>query len=186
MKSSLFKKIKHHKLLLLILSIILAYFLFQESYFDPLREFILKTGYFGTFVAGIFFSYGFTSAPATAVFLLIAKEQNLWLAVIIGGLGSLVGNFFIFNFIKKYFKDDIKKVAKQKLVLYVEHKLSHKIRKYVALASAGIILASPLPDEIGISMLAFTHMVSPKEFYIASFILHSLGILVIIWFGSLI
>lgn len=108
MKKSRFK-IKYPKLLLLLLSIIISVIYFYEGKtYPPLHNFLLSLGYVGVFLSGIFYAYGFTAAPATATLLVLAKEQNIILGGLIGGLGALLSDVAIFLFIKYSFADEIK------------------------------------------------------------------------------
>jgi hypothetical protein len=55
--------------------------LFWEARAHPqLNDFLVSLGYPGTFLAGILYAYGFTSAPATAVLLILSVEQDIFLA----------------------------------------------------------------------------------------------------------
>ena len=86
----LLKRLKYPKFLLLILTIAIAYLLFSDESFSPIRQIILSSGIIGLFLAGILFDYGFTSAPAIAILLLMAPTYNIFFATLIAGLGSVV------------------------------------------------------------------------------------------------
>jgi uncharacterized membrane protein YdjX (TVP38/TMEM64 family) len=47
-------------------------------------------------------------------------------------------------------------------------------------AIAGLIISSPLPDELGVSMLAGLTTINAKKLSIISFIMNSLGILIML------
>ncbi len=179
-------RIKYPKLLLLLLTFIFAYFLFKERNFMPFHNFLLDFGYYGTFLAGIFFTYGFTAAPATAVLLILAKEQNILLAGFIAGFGALAGDLIIFNFIRHSFADEIDKLSKEKAITRFNNKIPGLLTKYLILITAGFIIASPLPDEIGVSLLAASSSISTRLFSIISYTLNTIGIFVILLIGSLI
>ena len=76
--NKILSKIKYPKFLLLILTFVIAYFIFKGKSLLPFHDALLSLGYIGTFLAGIFFVYGFTAAPATALLLILAKEQNIF------------------------------------------------------------------------------------------------------------
>lgn len=78
----------------------IAYMLFKHGLFEPLRHLILVSGYVGTFLAGIMFSYSFSVAPGAAILMLLSQHQALWLSVTIGGAGALLGDLMVFNFIR--------------------------------------------------------------------------------------
>ena len=179
-------RIKYPKFLLLLLTFLIAYILFYGRTYRPFNDFIISIGYFGTFLAGISFAYGFTAAPATAILLILAKEQNIFLAGFIGGLGALVGDLIIFNFIRHSFADEIKRLSKEKIVLYINHKTPSLFKIYLIPVLAGFIIASPLPDEIGVSLLAASRTISIKIFSVISYMLNTAGIFVILYIGNII
>lgn len=181
-------KIKYPKLLLLIFSVIVAIILFYSGKnYEPLHNSILSLGYIGTFVVGIFYAYGFTAPSATAILLILAKEQNILFTGLIAGLGALFSDLLIFLFIRYSFSDEIDKLEKEKIIKYLEKEeriiLGH-YRKYVLPAFAGFLIASPLPTEIGIALMATLKKVSIKRFLIIAYLLHTFGILLILLIGN--
>jgi len=56
-----------------------------------------------------------------------------------------------------------------------------KIRHYFLYVFAGILIATPLPDEIGISMLAGLTTIKSKIFAIISFLLHAIFIFLLLF-----
>ena len=180
-------KIKYPKFCLLLLSFIVAYALFYEKDFTPLHTFLISAGYWGYILAGGFYAYGFTAAPATAVLLSIAKDGNLILAALIGGIGALIGDLIIFLFIKYSFSEEIKRASKEKLIKFVvkeERKIFGNHQKYVLASFAGFLIASPLPTEIGVTLMATLKDMSIKKFMIIAYLLHSAGIFLILLIGS--
>ncbi|MBI1935945.1 hypothetical protein HYS31_05880 [Candidatus Woesearchaeota archaeon] len=175
---------KYPKFLLLFITFLIAYLLFNGRTNPEFHVFIISLGFFGTFLAGILFTYGFTAAPATAIFLIIAKEQNILLAGLIGGLGALLGDLFIFNFIRSSFRNEVKKLHREKLVMYISHKTPSLIKRYLLPAVAGFIIASPLPDEIGVTMLAASKSISAKVFSVISYVLNTMGIFIVLLIGK--
>ena len=175
---------RYPKFLLLFITFLIAYLLFSSKDYGPFQEFIVGLGYAGTFVAGILFTYGFTSAPATAIFLILAQHQNIYLASAIGGIGALVGDLFIFSFIRQSFADEIARLSREKIVHYFNNKLPGMIKKYTLPVVAGFIIASPLPDEIGVAMLAASSVISTKIFSIVSYLLNTAGIMAIYFIGN--
>ena len=177
---------KYPKFLLLFITFLIAYLLFYSKDYAPFRDFIAGLGYSGTFVAGIMFTYGFTVAPATAVFLILAQHQNIYLASLIGGLGALIGDLFIFSFIRRSFADEIRRLSREKIVKYFNGRLPGRLKEYLLPAVAGFVIASPLPDEIGVAMLAASKIISIKLFSIVSYVLNTLGILAIFLIGNVV
>lgn len=183
-----FFKPKHPKIILLIATIILSYLLFKQP---VVSEFLAKMGslsYLGVFIAGFLFSFGFSAAFAVGFFAVL-NPSNIWLAVVIGGIGSVIADLLLFNLIKSSFDDEIKdiekKLEKTKPVKEVEHIIKKDFNPtflhYLMYVFAGILIATPLPDEFGITMLASISKVNQFFLALISFILHAAAILFILW-----
>lgn len=177
--------LKYPKLLLLFFTFLLAYLLFYGRIYQPFNDFITSTGYIGTFLAGILYVYGFTAAPATAILLILAKEQNIFLAGFIAGFGALTGDLLIFKFIRWSFADEIEKLSKEKLFNHFNNKPPKLFKKYLIPVLAGVIIASPLPDEIGVTLLAGATKISTKMFSAISYVLNTSGIFVVLIIGNM-
>jgi uncharacterized membrane protein YdjX (TVP38/TMEM64 family) len=117
-------QIKYPKLSLFILSFIVAYLLFSCRSFAPLHNTLLLLGYFGTFLTGILYAYGFTAPPATAILLILAGGQNIVFAGLVAGLGALLSDLIIFLFIRHGFTDEIERLSKEKIFQYIQKKIS--------------------------------------------------------------
>lgn len=177
-------KLHYPKFLALALSFVAAYFLFKYLAVLGLDKFFGSLGYFGTFLTGMLFAYGFTAAPAIALFLIIADSQNLVAAVIIGALGATLGDYLIFRLIKTGFSDELKRFERTKLVKKIDREIPIKLRHFLVLIFAELMIVSPLPNEIGISMLAMEHHMTKKKFALISFILSVIGITIILLIGK--
>ncbi len=177
-------KLKYPKLLFLIFTFVIAYLIFTEKDFSPFHNFLFSLGYFGTFLAGVFFTYGFTAAPATAILLILAGEQNILLAGFIAGFGALIGDLIIFKFIRYSFADEIEKLSREKTIAHFNNKIPNLFKKYFVPVLAGFIIASPLPDEIGVSLLAASKSISTNLFSVLSYVLNTTGIFIILLIGS--
>lgn len=187
MKKSRFK-IKYPKLLLLLFIVIIsAIFFYEGKTYPPLRDFILSFGYVGIFLSGIFYAYGFTAAPATAALLVLAKEQNLLFAGLIGGLGALLSDIIIFLFIRNSFIAEIGILKKEKAIKSIQRtgeKLFGSFSNYLLLIFAGFLIISPLPTEIGVTLMTTLKNISIKKFMIIAYLLHTLGIFIILLIGN--
>ncbi|MDP2633105.1 MAG: hypothetical protein Q8P25_05300 [Candidatus Curtissbacteria bacterium] len=133
---------------------------------------------------GFLFSLTFTAAISTSVFILLAETtHNPFLIALLGGVGSALANSLIYKFFKEEIKDDIELIEPE----YAK-KLAHKImhsKLFVGLLPylAALILASPLPDELGILLLSGSNFKYTK-FFILSFAFHTIGILAIVLLGK--
>ena len=179
------EKIKYPKFVLLSLTIFIAIIIFSYTHiFLPLFNFLLSLGYFGIFLTGIFYSYSFTAIPATAVLLVLAEKENIILTAFVAGFGAVIGDLLIFKFIRHSFDDELKLFAKEKVIIYIKGKAHRVLKKYFMILTGFIIIASPLPDEIGVFLIAEFTSITTKLFSLIAFILDTCGILVILIIGQ--
>ena len=171
------------KLTALIICIIFAYYLFSNPIVKTYVSHLGSYGYFGVFIAGMLFAFGFT-APFSVGFFISLNPSNIWIAGIIGGLGALVSDLIIFHMIKISFEDEFKKLRNSRPIVRImnlfERSINETIKVYLMYAFAGILIASPLPDEAGVTMLAGLTKISAKNLAITSFILNTSGIIVLL------
>lgn len=181
-------KIKEHiqypKLILLCFSIFLAYFLFKIGFISDFEHILNGTGYVAVFLAGLLFAYGFTAPFAVAMLVTISPEINIYLGALLAGFGAFISDLIIFTFIRTSFQDEFDKL---KLTMFFQrihelfhHHLSDKLKEYTLWTLAGFLIASPLPDEFGVSLVSGFTQINRKTFSIISFCLNTLGIFFIL------
>ncbi len=172
-------KYKYVKLIILTITITLAYHIFREqSVFNYVNNF-QALSYLGVFIAGILYVFLF-SAPFGIGYFVALIPSNLYLAAIIGGLGATVADILIFKFIKISFEHEIDEVEHHPVFKKFSHrlktKLKAKVRLYLMYLLAGFIIATPLPDEVGILMLAGLKKINLFWFGVIAFITHTIVI----------
>jgi hypothetical protein len=174
---------KYPKLFLLFGIIILAYFLFSASFMSNWINSFMHLGQFGVFLSGAMTSFGFTAPFGFGLLGKMRLENILW-GTLIGGIGATIADLLIFKTIKLSFADEFKRLKKTKAIKEIEgivKKNKHVlIRHYLLFIFAGIIIASPLPDEIGVSMLAGITTVKALNLAVIGFFLHSAAIFLIL------
>ena len=181
-------KFKYPKLIIFVLFILIAYTLFSNKNFNDLIL-LTETGYLITFIGGILIALGFT-APFGIGLLINSSPQNIFIGALIAGIGATLSDILIFKFIKFSFIDEFKKLEKTKTIKEIEEIVKKNkhilIKHYLLYVFAGIIIASPLPDEIGVAMLAGLTTINVKTLALIGFILHTLFIFFIIYLGTII
>lgn len=174
------KSIKYPKFLTLFITFAVAYWIFAIAEFPGLDTLIINSGWIGAFLAGMMYTYSFTSGLATGIFVVMANNGHPIITGIIAGLGSLLGDLVIFQLIRSSFQDEIKLLSKEKIIILIRKMIPRKIKKWVAPTLGAAIIASPLPDELGVSLLATDKDISTKIFSVISYIFNTLGIIIIL------
>jgi len=176
---------KYPKFFILILLMALAYYFFSLPGSSKWVSYFENMGYFGVLISGILTPLGFT-APFGFGLLIKINPKSIILASLIAGVGALLGDLLIFNTIKLSFMDELKKIKRTPVIKEIKKifkKYHHvKIINYMMYLSAGIIIASPLPDEIGVSMIAGLTTIKQIKFALISFFIHSLTFFLIFSF----
>jgi len=182
-KSKLFK-FKYPKFLGLITAVILAYWIFSKpavaGFFSGLGN---GWGYLGIAIAGFFFSFGFTTPFSVGVFVTLSTKNPLF-AAILAGFCAMIADILIFNFVRFSFMDEFKRLEKTSVIKetseLIEYSIGHKLKVYLTYIFAGLILASPLPDEAGVIMLAGLTKIKQINLAIISLIFKSFGIFILL------
>ncbi len=131
----------------------------------------------GTFIAGMFFTSIFTTAPAIATLGEIALTQSIYITALVGAIGSVLGDLLIFRFVRDRVAADILELLREEGVLRRARKIFRfKHFRWFTLLAGALLIASPLPDELGIALLGFSK-VSARYFIMLSFVFNFLGIL---------
>ena len=176
-------KFKYPKIAILIATILLAYFIFHNPATQDFVQHLDSFSYLGIFFAGLLFSFGFTT-PLAGGFFLTVQPQNIFVAAIVGGFGALLADLTIFKIIRFSFIDEFNQIKKSQFAKgfqnIMEKSLPQKIKLYLFYAIAGIIIASPLPDEVGVTMLAGITKINIQTLALISFACNTLGILLIL------
>jgi hypothetical protein len=163
---------------IIFLSIILAIALVKTGALGKLFLSLQEWDFLVAMVAGMFFVSVFTAAPAGVILFNMAATNSIWFVAFWGAIGCLVGDLLIFRFIKNSLSENIKSListARRERIMSI---FELKIFRWLVPFIGALIVASPLPDEIGLAMMGFAKM-QTRWFIPISFILNFFGILVI-------
>jgi hypothetical protein len=165
-------------LAIIALSVVIAVLIVKTGVLNTILISTQEVRFIGSFVAGMFFVSIFSAVPATVVLAEIAQSNSVFWVAFFGGIGALVGDLIIFRFIKDRLAEDflqlIKKTKSGRLVSIFRLRLF----KWLVPFFGALIVASPLPDELGLAMMGLSKM-KTSLFIPLSFFLNSLGILII-------
>lgn len=160
------------------LSVILTLILVKNGTLKNLLASVQGITFFGSFFAGIFFTSVFTIAPATVVLAELAQLNSPLEVAFFGGIGALCGDLIIFRFVKDSLGGDIEYLVQKRGGERLSAIFHYKLFKWLIPFLGALIVASPLPDELGLAMMGLSKM-KTSLFIPVSFLLNSLGILVI-------
>lgn len=170
------KSFKYKNLTLLGISFFIAYILYNNESFHSFLLHLGGFGYFGAFIAGILFVSTFTAATGVLILLVLAEQLSIIELGVIAGLGAVVGDFIIFRFIQDDLVAEVEPIYKQFGGGHITKVLHSRYFSWTLPVIGAILIASPLPDEIGISLLGLSKM-KTYQFLLISFCLNAIGIM---------
>lgn len=170
--------LKYKFLTLFLLGLLVAVFLAEN---DSFHSWLLSLGsleYLGALVAGIFFVSSFTVVTSTVLIAILAENLHPLAIGIIGGTGALMGDFLIYRFFKDHLFEELQLLMGKEGSSYIKSVIRSKYVSWTLPLLGAFIIASPLPDELGISLLGLSK-ISDFRFMVISFLSNAFGILAI-------
>jgi hypothetical protein len=180
------QRIKSHRsknLLLVAVSIVISFVVLRTPFFNDILLQLGNYGYIGSFIAGILFVSTFTIAPASVILGELSLTLSPYLLAILGGFGAMISNLLMIKA-----EDDLLEDLKPFYYRLGGKRISHFLHsnhfKWTLPVIGAIIIASPFPDEIGISLMELSGLKKGK-FAVISFLLNAIGIFLLVEMVSL-
>ncbi|MCL5012076.1 MAG: hypothetical protein M1320_01495 [Patescibacteria group bacterium] len=167
------------KTFLLLASIVLFLFIFSTSWGHGLLDSLNQLGYVGVLIAGVFFVFSFTVAPATIVLYHLAQTLNLWWLGIIAGIGAAIGDFFIFRSFQVTVFEELKLFFQGKFTHPFWNIFRHRAFGWAKIILGSVIIISPFPDEVGLGLLGLSN-IKAWQFLLLTFVLNVVGIVALL------
>jgi len=177
---------KYKYTLIFISSIVIAIVLFVSGSFEKIIDSLDGFGYVSAFIAGLGFSVSFSTAPASLFFVNLGEHYNPFAIAVIGGLGAMVSDLLLYKFIKDDLFDEVKAIFLALLPPFHREKLEqftkHRFFVWTVPLLASMLIASPLPDEIGIALFSVVNF-KPRYLSVITFTLNTIGIFILVMVG---
>jgi hypothetical protein len=143
-------------LYVILLSALLAWALVRIGAVSNFLTLTQEYKILGSFISGIFFTSAFTIAPASVALGGLASTGPLFLVAFWGALGAVFGDLILFFFIRDVFADDLMKFLKKFWKNHVFPSFHLGFLKWFTPFLGGLIIASPLPDELGLTLMGLS------------------------------
>lgn len=164
----------------LILSLIYAGVLLISPTFRIYLYRLGDLGYIGAFIGGILFVSTFTVSIGAAILIVLTKTLNPVEIGLIAGLGAVVGDTIIFQYVRnRGLVSEIKHFFEYFGGDHIQHLIHTKYFGWSLPVIGALIIISPLPDELGVGLMGISQL-KTHQFLILSFILNSVGIFLIV------
>lgn len=168
-------------LLILVAAIAVTIGLVESGYLDGLLLEAQRIPILGSFVAGLFFTSVFTVSLSSVFLADIAQTYHLPTVVIVGALGAVIGDLVLFLFIKERVVKNVESAVSE--APSVSRIFKSEMFRFLDPIVGALVIASPLPDEIGLALLGLAH-ISAKRLAIIAFIMNAIGIFIVASIGA--
>jgi hypothetical protein len=154
-----------HDGILLAFSCVVAYCIVKGLWVEKLLHYTQGMEIFASFIGGLFFTSLFTTVPAIAFLGEVARENSILTTAFVGACGSLVGDMIIFRFVRSnvskdlaYMHSRLKHYRQWSRFTGLFHHRLFKLGmwRWVVPFFGALIIASPLPDELGLTVLGLS------------------------------
>ncbi|MDO8741726.1 MAG: hypothetical protein Q7J11_01110 [Candidatus Roizmanbacteria bacterium] len=167
------------------ISIVVGLILLKNPFFREIIFHLGNFGYIGAFFGGILFVSTFTVSIGTALLLLLAETLHPIEIGIMAGIGAVIGDLVVFQYIRnKGLISEIKHFFEFFGGDKIIHLVHTKYFSWTLPVLGAIIIASPLPDELGVGLMGISKL-KTNQFILLSFVLNAIGIFLVVSVGSL-
>lgn len=164
---------------LAILAIVLFVLLLDSVVFTTIFAFLESLGYIGGFIAGFLSVSFFTAAPAVVLMVdLSTKLEPYWLALMIA-FGSTVGDWLALKFYDEKVFQELRPLFKKMRMPSLIRVMRHRFTSWILFLAGAFIIATPIPDEIGLSLMGISKFRKRYILFIC-FLLNTVGALTLI------
>ena len=176
----------HYKnLTYLSVSIVIGIILLKNPTFREMLFHMGNLGYIGAFAAGLMSVSTFTVSIAAILLMLLAETLHPLEIGIIAGIGSVLGDLTIFHFIRnRGLSSEIRHIFQYFAGDKLHHIVHTKYFSWTLPVLGALIIASPLPDELGVSLMGISKM-KTLQFTLLSFTLNTIGIILFVSAGAI-
>lgn len=163
----------------LLISLFIFFFIATTPFVDNLLKTIGSMGYVGAFIAGIFFVSIFTVAPASAVLFHLAEQLHPFEVAVLAGLGAMTGDYIIFKYMRDKVFEELSPLFRKVTTHRITKLFYTPYFQWLTPFLGALFIASPGPDEVGISLLGLSR-IERWQFLLVTFFLNSIGILAVV------
>jgi BASS family bile acid:Na+ symporter len=179
--------VRHQRrnLLLLVLSIIITIALAISPILNSIVYNISKYPIFASVFSGVLFTSTFTVATGSLLLIKLSQTIHPLVLILFAGLGAALFDFLIFSLIKQHVSSHVSPIYKRLIRLSHLHKISHTHYFAWSIPVLGaVIMASPLPDELAVSLLGVSKL-SGRKFLTLALSSHIIGMTLLMIGSSL-
>lgn len=170
---------------LLVASIALFILLLDTAIMTSFLGAIESLGTLGMFLAGVLYVSVFTAAASVVIIYEMAQTFNPWLVILIASLGTVLGDFLIMVTFENRLAGELTKILQKLNFDKVLRLFNRPTLRPLFLLIGLAIVGSPIPDEVGITLMDLTHYSKIRILSLA-FLANMFGIAAIVGVGAVV
>ncbi len=163
---------------ILIVSFLLSIWLAKSDAIGIFIEHAAEFEEISSFIAGMFFTSVLTTAPAIVSLGELGQHIAPWKVALFGGAGAVCGDFFIFRFLHSPLANYIIRAAVNPRWRRFGAALEKNALWWIMPLIGAVVIASPLPDELGLLMMGLSGM-RLRSFMVLAYAMNAAGIYII-------
>jgi hypothetical protein len=153
-----------------LLAILLFIVILDSAFVQAGMDSIHRLGLIGVLIGGAFYTSLFTTAPGIAVLLSFTDAYHPLVIASVGAFGSVVGDLIILKFFEERIGYELTPLIKKFKLRKLLRRIKRKKERGRMTVFGMMIVASPLPDELGIGLLGISHLSTVKLIVITYFL----------------
>ncbi len=165
-------------------SLILFFYFLQSAPVQSAIDHLGRLGYVGAFITGMLFVSTFTVAPAAVLLFYFADQYHPWEIALVAGLGSVLGDYILFRYLKDKIFDELGPLFRQFGGSYLKTLMHTPYFSWFSPILGAIIIMSPFPDELGMGLLGLSK-IKTWQFFLLTLVLDVTGIFIIVSFTKI-
>jgi uncharacterized membrane protein YdjX (TVP38/TMEM64 family) len=170
---------KHKNLLLFIIGLLMAWFFSQNKWFHDFFVGLGNYGYLSAILAGALFVSTFTMVTGILILTTLASTLSPIEIILLAGLGAVLADILIFKFVRDDVDQEIEPIYKELTGGHFRKLFHTKYFGWTLPVIGTLIIISPLPDELGVSLLGMSK-ISTEKFILISWMSHTLGMFLLV------
>lgn len=165
-------------LLIFFMSIVLAVCIVRGGYIHEVDSLLGSWSILAVFITGFFFTSVLTVAPAAAALGEFSQDMSLALVALVGALGAVLADVVLFRVLRDHVAEDLREIMKSTGVGGMRALRRSPLARRALSVLGALIIASPLPDELGIALMGASRM-NQRTFVLIAYAMNVLGVVLV-------
>ena len=171
--------VRYPNLLVFLSGLVISLALFFTGGLTFVVDHLGRLNYPGFLLLGVFYPSALTGGFASIAFVAIGEKNNPLVVAVIGGFGAMLADLLIYRFIKIGIIGELRIFFSERLNFIKFSKMQEffglKFFRVPVFLLGLLVIASPLPDELGLLLLA-PFGIKIKQSAPLLFVLNAIGI----------